>query len=160
MMKTNELKTGQRIEAGTGDDRERGTVGAIDGARVTVQWDSGIVTSQPMAALDDLEVIGGKTTRYEISDTGANETADRLTEAAEIAAEWYDYLTENDGLDELPPANLDDSSLAALVDSIAAWENRIAEAMGNQAFHGHGNYSVSAACQAGLDLRIREVTED
>ena len=49
--------TGKRIEAGFREDRERGTIGGIDGARVTVQWDSGIVTTQPMAALDDLAIL-------------------------------------------------------------------------------------------------------
>jgi FKBP-type peptidyl-prolyl cis-trans isomerase 2 len=56
-MKTNELKTGQRIEAGIGDDRERGTIDTIDGDRVTVRWDSEIVTTQPIEALDDLTVL-------------------------------------------------------------------------------------------------------
>jgi hypothetical protein len=44
-------------EAGIGDDRERGTIDTIDGDRVTVRWDSEIVTTQPIEALDDLTVL-------------------------------------------------------------------------------------------------------
>lgn len=47
------FEVGQRITAGHGDDRDSGVVGAICGDQVTVQWDSGVVTSQSAAALCD-----------------------------------------------------------------------------------------------------------
>ena len=43
---------------------------------------------------------------------------------------------------------------------IDEWEGRIAEACGKKAFHGHGNYSVSAASEMGLNLSAKVVDDD
>lgn len=48
---TNELKVGDRVEGGTGEDYDRGTVDQIDGEQVTVRWDSLVVTTQPASIL-------------------------------------------------------------------------------------------------------------
>lgn len=44
-------KVGQKIVCGSGEDREAGVIGAIDGRNVTVQWESGHVTTQPAESL-------------------------------------------------------------------------------------------------------------
>lgn len=46
MAKATELKVGQRVEGGCGEDHDTGRVQAIDGDQVTVAWDSGVVTTQ------------------------------------------------------------------------------------------------------------------
>lgn len=53
-----QLQVGQHITAGAGENRDRGTVAEIDGGNVTVQWDSGVVTTQSVAALfPDLKCV-------------------------------------------------------------------------------------------------------
>lgn len=92
---------------------------------------------------------------YEIRDSsGEFLYVESLETLAEVASEWYDHLTEQGKLDTLPASDLDPTSLRALVKSVTAWENRIGEAMGHKAFHGHGSYGVSAASEAGLSLTI------
>lgn len=91
---------------------------------------------------------------YEISDGNATEYAATLSEASSIAEDWYDFLTEQADLDELPAPNLNENDLDDLNASIRRWENEIAEAMGKESFSGHGNYHVSAADRAGLNLTV------
>lgn len=91
---------------------------------------------------------------YRITDGNATEYAADLSEAESIIEDWYDYLVDDGKLDEIPSPGLDASDLSALSQSVRAWENRIAEAMGEQDFAGHGNYFVAAADRAGLNLRI------
>jgi hypothetical protein len=91
-------------------------------------------------------------TNYRISDGNAVEYAADLSDAAEIAAGWYNYLADR-GHDVGCP-DLDSSSLDALNKSIRRWENQIAEAAGRKAFAGHGSYHVSAADAMGLRLRV------
>jgi hypothetical protein len=58
-MKTEQTVTvGMKIEAGVGDDRERGTVVEIDGHDCRIAWEqSACVTTQPIAALEEMLVI-------------------------------------------------------------------------------------------------------
>lgn len=112
-------------------------------------------------ALDQLAACGVKfdslvTTTYTVTDGNAYESADSLTAAAELVAEWYDHMTEDY---EIPAFNSDAEEIKDidhLHRLIRTWENAIAEANGHKAFHGHGNYSVSAASEMGLQLRVRE----
>lgn len=50
-MATN-LKVGQRITCGAGEDRDSGIIDVIDGDAVTVRWDSLVVTTQSVAAIE------------------------------------------------------------------------------------------------------------
>lgn len=51
------VTVGQRISGGRGDDADAGRIDAIDGSAVTVAWDSGVVTTQALDAIDNLQVI-------------------------------------------------------------------------------------------------------
>lgn len=93
---------------------------------------------------------------YKITDGNAIETAATLTEAADIAAEWYGFLADDGKVETVPDADLDASTLDTLNASIGRWEKRIAEAAGEEAVAGHGNYYVSAADRMGLRLVVRE----
>lgn len=42
---------GDKVEAGEGEDHDTGTVIEVDGDQVTVAWDSGQRTTQPVDAL-------------------------------------------------------------------------------------------------------------
>lgn len=99
------------------------------------------------------------TTSYYLSDGNANQTAETLADAVRIAADWYDFLLDGDyELDTVPSMDKDGiTDIHSLNRAIGRWENAIAEACGKKAFHGHGNYSVSAASEMGLNLVAREV---
>lgn len=97
---------------------------------------------------------------YKITDGNATETAATLTEAADIAAEWYGFLADDGKVETVPDADLDASTLDALNASIGRWEARIAEAAGKKDFAGHGSYYVSAAARMGLRLAVREEVEE
>lgn len=94
---------------------------------------------------------------YRITDGNAQESADSLDEAESIVEDWYDYLVSDEEINEVPTPDLDASSVDALNDSIRTWEQAIAQAMGKKDFAGHGNYLVTAADEAGLDLRVEKV---
>lgn len=49
-------EAGDRITAGPGEDRESGEVIDVDGDNVTVAWDQGVTTTQPLSALADLTI--------------------------------------------------------------------------------------------------------
>lgn len=90
------------------------------------------------------------------------EGAQTLEQAAKICAEWYPSAMEDQTPEikaVLADHRLDSSSVDALNASIAAWENRIAEAYGKKDFSGHGNYFVSARDAMGLDLVVKEAHE-
>ena len=93
--------------------------------------------------------------KYKITDGNAIESADTLEQAANICEEWYDHMTA-DAMPTVPAPNLVETSLDDLNDSIRDWQNRIAEAKGEKAWYGHGNYHVSAGDSMGLNLRVRE----
>lgn len=99
-------------------------------------------------------------TTYRISDGNATETAATLSDAAGICEDWYDYMVDEGCIPDACNPDLDDSSLDALNKSIRAWQNRIAEACGNEAWAGHGSYYVSAGDRMGLNLSVREVENE
>lgn len=94
---------------------------------------------------------------YRITDGNASETADTLDEAESMVEDWYDYLVSDEKSNEVPTPELDATSVEALNDSIRTWEQAIAQAMGKKDFAGHGNYLVTAADEAGLNLRVEKV---
>ena len=105
---------------------------------------------------DEIESLKGKIAQpYEISDGMVTEYASTLEEAAQIAEDWYGFLADDGKVEELPDADLEPKGLAELQASIDAWQERIAESMGAESWAGHGNYYVSAADRAGLNLAVR-----
>lgn len=95
-----------------------------------------------------------------ISDGNAVEIVNDYVEAEEIVSDWYDFLTDDERYDgvEIPSFNPyceDIEDVGDLNRLISSWENAIAEACGKEAFHGHGNYSASAASEMGLNLRAK-----
>lgn len=94
---------------------------------------------------------------YRITDGNARESADSLDEAESMIEDWYEYLVSDGKIKEVPTPDLDASSVDALNDSIRTWEQAIAEAMGKKDFAGHGNHLVTAADEAGLNLRVEKV---
>ena len=94
---------------------------------------------------------------YRITDGNAHESTDSLDEAESIIEDWYDYLVSDEKINEVPTPDLDATSVEALNDSIRTWEQAIAQAMGKKDFAGHGNYLVTAADEAGLNLRVEKV---
>lgn len=57
-MKMNEIQVGVRIEYGDGQDRDTGTISAVDGQSVTVNWDSLVQTKLSVDDLTDARIIG------------------------------------------------------------------------------------------------------
>lgn len=104
-------------------------------------------------------IISEASMSYRITDGHETEDVDTLSEAAEIAADWYDWLFDENEIDPIE-ADLDNESLDALNASISAWLEKIAEAIGHTVFQGHGNYCVSAASEAGLHLVVLEVRDE
>lgn len=51
------LRAGDRLAAGQGADRDTGIVRAVEGGDVEIGWDSGVITTQPISALEALEVL-------------------------------------------------------------------------------------------------------
>jgi hypothetical protein len=106
--------------------------------------------------LDAWETLGEMVDApYQVRDSaGMTEAAATLEDLTEIIAEWYDHLVDDGLLEELPEANLDHSTLDALIRTTREWEGRIAEAMGSKDFSGQGSYHVTAADSIGLSLTI------
>ena len=105
-------------------------------------------------------VIEWVTQQYVITDGNAIERADTLAEAAAIVDDWYGYILDQEGntsdelRDAVHSADIDSASIESIERSIRKWEARIAKAMGHKDWYGHGNYHVTAASEAGLNLRI------
>ena len=108
---------------------------------------------------------------YKISDGNATENADDFSEAVEIIAEWYEDL------DSWADGNYDSDKHEAIREAIDSVDQpdaggldelenyagsvctAIAEKLGGKDFYGHGNYAVSAASQAGINLTVTEIEE-
>lgn len=101
-------------------------------------------------------------TIYIISDGNATEETENWSDIIEIAENWYSYLRDQSDFQGdvwgyysgIPEGNVDELNAA-----ISVFENDLAEEMGINVFHGHGNYSVSAACQAGFNLTVETNNE-
>lgn len=108
---------------------------------------------------------------YRVGDSGSSETVETFDEAITLISEWYEDC------DQWATGEGDEESHSAIRDAIDAIcqpegggidelrqyaesiRMAVAEAMGNEAFHGHGSYSVSAADQAGYTLEVSEVSD-
>lgn len=108
---------------------------------------------------------------FSISDGVSYDSGLSFSEAAGRIADWFrdvDEWATGHGSDELheaveaaiasvqQPQDGGEAALQKYADRIC---EAVAEAMGHQSFHGHGNYSVSAAEEAGMSLKV-EVEED
>jgi hypothetical protein len=98
------------------------------------------------------------TFRIQITDGNAVEVVNDYIEAESTVSDWYEFLADDERYEgvEIPSFNPDGRDIEDCDDLnrlISEWENAIAEACGKKAFHGHGNYSVSAASEMGLNLR-------
>ena len=107
---------------------------------------------------------------YTIKDSNNSESATSFAGASQIIQDWYQDYAEwatgtatpeehqkvRDAIDsvDLPEFGGD---LQAYADNICA---AIAEACGGKDFHGHGNYSVSAADQMGLGLMVESANAE
>ena len=93
---------------------------------------------------------------YTLSDGGSvSETYDSLDDAIAAAADWYDYMVDEDRIAAADMPHLDTTDIHCVVglnEAITAWEEKIAEALGSKSWAGHGSYYVSAASEAGLCL--------
>jgi hypothetical protein len=106
-------------------------------------------------------------TTYEITDSSGSVDVQDWDALVQQAQDWYDYMLDDqahDDNDELQDVvqgarfgAVPEGDVEALQKAIDEWEDEIAAAMGHEAFHGHGSYGVSAACQAGLSLRVHAV---
>jgi hypothetical protein len=104
---------------------------------------------------------------WTISDGNASDTYWDWGDLILAAETWYDYLLDNPeehcpgvDIDTLPTADysaIEEGDVEALNAAISARDNSIAEWLGQSAFHGHGNYSVNAASQAGFNLSVKSV---
>jgi hypothetical protein len=103
--------------------------------------------------------------KWVISDGNALETYEDWDLLLRTAEEWYLYLLEESAIDDdgmdiaVYARNFEDipeGDIESLNNAIRFWEERIAEAAGYTTFYGHGNYSVSAASNMGLNLTVRE----
>lgn len=102
---------------------------------------------------------------YIISDGNARETASTLDAAIGIVEDWYDFMGDDERYEDVevptfPALASEINSVSELNAAIGEWERAIAEACGHKAFHGHGNYSVSAASEMGLRLRVEEADDE
>jgi hypothetical protein len=100
------------------------------------------------------------TYRIQITDGNAIETVNDYVEAESVVSEWYDFMADDERYEgvELPsfnPRGKDIEDCDDLNTLISEWEEAIAAACGKKAFHGHGNYSVSAASEMGLHLHAK-----
>ena len=108
---------------------------------------------------------------YKISDGNATENAEDFSEAVEMIAEWYEDLDSwadgngdadrheaiREAIDSVDRP--EDGGLDALENYAGSICTAIAEKLGGKAFYGHGNYAVSAASQAGINLTVTEITD-
>lgn len=109
---------------------------------------------------------------FYITDENARENHLTFVEAVECIADWYSYL-QDDAPDDV------DVGIQAVIDSVEEPDEddyyyhtdaerlavlqsyadeiceKLAEALGYSDFAGHGNYAVSAACQAGFRLTVQ-----
>jgi hypothetical protein len=53
----NEIKVGDRVSAGVGQDYDEGRVDVVDAGQATVSWDSLVVTTQPLDMLAEVEEV-------------------------------------------------------------------------------------------------------
>jgi len=102
--------------------------------------------------------------KWTISDGNALETYEDWDLLLRSAEEWYLYLSEesaitDDGIDiaisDRDFSDISEGNIESLNNAIRFWEEKIAEAAGYTTFSGHGNYSVSAASNMGLNLTVR-----
>jgi len=108
---------------------------------------------------------------YKISDGNATENADNFDEAVEVIVRWYEDLDSwadgngdadrheaiREAIDSVEQP--EDGGLDALNNYAGSICTAIAEKLGGKAFHGHGNYAVSAASQIGMTLNVTEITD-
>ena len=87
---------------------------------------------------------------YAISDGNATHITNDFCLAIELAEGWYDYLDCERPISDFSEAE----TVEELNQKISAYENGLAEFFGGSTFQGHGNYSVSAASQAGYNLSV------
>lgn len=104
----------------------------------------------------------GSTFKIELTDGNAIKTVNDYIEAEEVVSEWYEFISDDERYEgiEMPSFNPDGKDICDCDDLnalISEWEEAIAEACGKVAFHGHGNYSVSAASEMGLHLHAKIV---
>jgi len=103
--------------------------------------------------------------KWIVSDGNATETYKNWDLLRRAAEDWYYWLPERvkELTDENMPiadfSEIPEGDIDSLNSSIKLWEERIAEAAGYTTFAGHGNYSVSAASNMGLNLTVREVEQ-
>ena len=138
---------------------------ASDGAGVTEQEANDMSKEILKLVVEELRpdlVISDKTRKWIISDGNAAEEYDNWNEILYAAEGWYLYLPERfDGVADAVLArdfdNIPEGDTEAFNSAIRSWEERIAQAAGYKDFTGHGNYSVSAASEMGLNLSVEEV---
>lgn len=102
----------------------------------------------------------GSSFKIELTDGNAIQTVNDYIEAEKVVNEWYDFLTDDKRYEavEMPTFNPDGRDIEDCSDLntlICEWEEAIASACNKNAFHGHGNYSVSASSQMGLNLHAK-----
>lgn len=105
---------------------------------------------------------------YIVKDQGSSDANLSFDEAVERIADWYESVDEwSDGKGDAAmrdavanaisvveqPTNGDIDDLRSFVEEIRA---AVAGVLGGKEFHGHGNYSVSAADGVGLGLAVEE----
>ena len=83
------MRVGQRITMGAEDDRESGIIDSVNGVQVTVRWDSGIVTTQPISPVHCLDLMSGDDFHVYVVDS---------TDDAEVSREIEEYIRH--GLNE------------------------------------------------------------
>lgn len=111
-------------------------------------------------------------TTFTISDQQSNDSGLTFAEAVGRIADWFRDL------DEWQDGHGDDELHAAIAQAISSVEqpqaggerelqrfadaicNAVADALGHEAFHGHGSYCVSAAEQAGMSLTVEMDEEE
>lgn len=94
-----------------------------------------------------------------VTDGVAYKRYDTPGEAARAIRNWFDYLVEDGRLENLPELREPEAEedLQDYADYVC---EQVAEALGYRPWHGHGNYVVPAAAEAGLHLRIKEEGEE
>jgi len=102
--------------------------------------------------------------KWRISDGNTTEIYEDWGELISAAENWYNYMLE-DGTPEVIYymayyfSEIPEGDVETLNSAIRAWEEKIAHAAGFKDFYGHGNYTVSAASEMGLNLTVEEVEE-
>lgn len=75
------MRVGQRITMGAADDRESGIIDSINGVQATVRWDSGVVTTQPIAEVNCLDLMSGEDFCVHVVDVDDDSEVSREIEA-------------------------------------------------------------------------------